>query len=113
MNLQHAEVFAGEDRTLTLYARDSSNVPADLTGKTVSWMMGRSPYNRDSTWPILTKAGTVTDAANGLFTVPILSADTAWLEGDYQHQAETTVTASGLKAVVTIGRFRVRPTMGV
>lgn len=113
MNQQHLEVFAGEDRTLTLYARDASNVAASLTGKSVEWLAGRSPRYRDSTWPILTKTGTVTDAANGVFTVPILAADTAYMAGDYEHQAETTVTGSGLKAIVTIGRFRVRPTMGV
>lgn len=113
MNVQHLEVFAAEDRTSTLYARDASNAAVSLTGKTVSWSVGRSPRNLDSTWPIFTKAGTVTDAANGVFTVPVTPSDTRYLRGDYEHQAETTVTASGLKAIVTIGRFRVRPSMGV
>jgi hypothetical protein len=111
VNVQDAEVFAGEDRTLTFEARDASNLPANLSAKTVSWMVGRDPRNLDSSWPAFTKSGTVTDAAAGLFTVPVTPADTRYLAGDYRHQAETT-DAQSRKAIVTIGRFRVRATMG-
>lgn len=112
MNLQHAEVFAGEDRTLTFEARDASNLPVNLSAKTISWMVGRDPRNLDSTWAAFTKSGTVTDAAAGLFTVPVTPPDTQYLAGDYRHQAETT-DAQDRKAIVVIGRFRVRPTMGI
>lgn len=111
MNLQHTDLYAGEDRTLTLYARDASNVPLSLTGKTILWRVGRSPRSLDSSWPIFSKAGTVTDAANGVFTVAVAAADTEWLRGDYQHLAEATTTIGGAKVVVTAGRFRVRPTI--
>jgi hypothetical protein len=107
-NVQHLEVFAAEDRTLTLYARDPSNQPVNLTSKTVAWRVGRSPRNLDSAWPIFSKIGTVTDASGGVFTVTIAAADTEWLEGDYQHQGETT-DGSDLVAIVVTGRFRVVP----
>ncbi|TAJ89732.1 hypothetical protein [Reyranella sp.] len=108
MNRQHLDVFAGENRTPTLYARDPSNNVASLAGKTVSWRVGRSPRDLDSSWPIFTKTGTVVDAAAGSFTVPITPADTQYLYGDYEHQAVTT-DGSGNAQVVVAGIFRVRP----
>lgn len=111
MNLQHLEVFAGEDRTPTLYARDPSNVALSLTGKTIAWYVARPPWHPDRRNAIITKAGTTVSASAGTFTVPILAADTQYLEGDYEHMAVSTVTATGLLAVVCKGRFRVRPSL--
>ncbi len=110
-NSQHLQVYSGEDATLSLYARDSANVPASLTGKTVTWYMGRSPLRPDNSHAILTKTGTTVSASAGAYTVPILAADTVYLSGDYEHMAITTVDATGLVAVVTQGRFRIRPSL--
>ena len=107
-NIQHLDVYAGEDRTPTLYARDSANVPLSLTGKTVAWYVGRSPWHPDYSNAIFSKTGTTISASAGTFSVPIVPADTQYLNGDYEHMAVATVTASGLKYVVTQGRFRVR-----
>jgi uncharacterized protein (DUF2345 family) len=109
-NLQHLEVFAGENRTPTLYARDPSNVAVSLSGKTITWNVGRSPRNRDSSWPIFSKTGTIVSAPAGTFTVAITPDDTQYMAGDYEHMALTT-DGSGNVAVVTTGRFRVRPTI--
>ena len=110
-NVQHLDVYAGENRTATLYARDSDNAVVNLTSKTVQWVVGRRPRNIDCDAAVITKTGTVTDASGGAFTVAILPGDTQYLEGDYQHQAETT-DGSGLKAIVTVGRFGVHPRIG-
>lgn len=110
-NSQHLQIYSGEDATLTLYARDSANAPASLTGKTVTWYMGRSPLRPDNSHAILTKTGTVVSASAGTFTVAIDAADTQYLNGDYEHQAITTVDATGLVAVVCQGRFRIRPSL--
>lgn len=111
MNVQHLEVFAGENRTPTLYARDQNNAAVSLSGKTITWNVGRSPRNLDSDWPIFTKTGVVVSAPAGTFTVAITPADTQYMRGDYEHMALTT-DASGNVAVVTMGRFRVRRTIG-
>ncbi len=108
MNRQHLDVYAGENRTPTLYARDPSNNVASLSGKTISWRVGRSPRDLDSSWPIFTKSGTIVSAPAGSFTVPITPADTQYLSGDYQHQAVTT-DSEGNQQVVVAGTFRVRP----
>lgn len=110
MNTQHLEVFAGEDRTMTLYARDADNAPASLTGKTISWRVGRGPRNIETSWPIFTKTGSTISASAGTFSVTVTPSDTQYLSGDYQHQAVTT-DGSGNVAVVTVGQLRVRPTI--
>lgn len=109
MNIQHIDVSAGEDRTQTLYARDSANLPLDLTGKTVAVYVGRSPWHPDSTQVLFTMTGTATDAAGGAFTIPILASDTKYRGGDYQYVARVT-TGSSIATVCT-GRFRVVPEM--
>lgn len=111
MNLQHFEVNAGEDRTLTVYGRDASNAAVDLTGKTITVYVGRPPNNPRSTTAVLTKTGTIVSASAGSFTISIANSDTETLTpGDYQYIAETT-TSGGLVAVVARGRFRILSTI--
>ena len=109
MNLQHLEVAAGEDRTLTLKGRDASNAVKDLTGATISWRVGRAPQNPSSDTPIFSKTGTVTGASTGTFTVPVAAADTIDLDGDYRHEAWCTI--AGVATLICAGRFRVRPAL--
>lgn len=111
-NVQHLDVFSGENRTATLYARDSDNAVVNLSGKAVQWAVGRRPRDLDCDALVISKTGTVTDAAGGAFTVAILPSDTQYMQGDYQHQAETT-DGAGLKAIVTVGRFGVHRRIGV
>ncbi len=103
-----AEVFAGDNVTLPLAARDRSNNPVNLTGLTVTWGLAYGPFTPDCRVAILTKTGTVTSASGGLYTVAVLPNDTSGLpDGNYTHQAYTTDT-SGNVATVTFGTFRVR-----
>ena len=105
---QYLEVFRGENRTLSLAARDSSNNPKDLTGLTVTWAISFPPYMPEWNDALVTKTGTVTDATNGLYTVAITPTDTRNLEeGNYTHQAFTTDN-SGSISIVTDGTFRLR-----
>jgi len=106
-NRVHFDVYQGEDRTLTVAARNNANAALSLTGATLSWRVGRNPYRLDSSWPIFTKTGTISDSANGQFTVSISAVDTQYMAGDYMHQGWATI--SGQTYVVAEGRFRVRP----
>jgi hypothetical protein len=109
---QLLECFAGENRTLSLAARDNSNNPSNLTSKTVTWGVSFPPYAPDWRDAIITKTGTVTDAANGLYTVALTPSDTQCLmEGNYTHQAYTT-DGTGSVSIVTEGTFRLRRTIG-
>ncbi len=106
---QSIDIWMGENRTLSLAARDNANNPSDLTGKTVTWKVAFPPYEPDWPEPIITKTGTVTDATGGLYTITITPQDTCLLaSGNYTHQAYTTDNA-GSVSVVTDGTFRLRP----
>jgi hypothetical protein len=108
VNVQHLDVFGGENRTLTLYARDASNLPVDLTGSTISWTVGRRPNDPTNRTGVFTKTGTIVSASDGSFTVPVVPSDTCDLfPGNYQHVAEVT-DSDGNVSVVCLGRFRVR-----
>ncbi len=87
--LQYLDIFAGENRTLTLYARDPSNNVQDLTGKSVFWRVGKPPRWPDQKSAIIVKDGVVTDAVNGVFTVSITPSDTWQLAGNFVHVALT------------------------
>jgi len=104
MNVQNFDIHSGENRTLSMAARDSANAVASLTSKTVTWRVSEL----DGVHPIFSKTGSVVSASAGTFTVAITPTDTADLAGDYKHQAITT-DGSGNIAVVVTGRLRIRP----
>lgn len=113
MNIQNFDVIAGEDRTLTLFARDPSNAVQNLTGLTINWRVGRGPFDPDNDTPVFTATGSVVSAPAGSFTVPVTPNNTLCMgEGVYQHQAYTTDAQSNV-AVVCAGQFRVHPGIGV
>lgn len=104
MNVQHIDLWSGENRTETLTARDSGNAVASLTSKTVTWRA----TGRDSDVAMLTKTGSVVSASAGTFTVAITPTDTQDMAGEYRHQAFTTDGSGNIVCVVS-GRLRVRP----
>ena len=105
-NVVAFDVYQGEDRTLTVAARNNSNAPMGLTGATISFRVGKNPYRLCDSWPIFTKAGTITDSDDGLFTGAISATDTQYMAGDYSYQAWGTI--SGQLAGGAGGRVRVR-----
>lgn len=106
-NIEHFEVFGGENRTLTLHGRDSVNAPVNLTGKTIAWRVGRPPNDPDLRFPVFSYVGTPTVTTTGVFSVSVLATDTMDLHGEYLHQAITT-DGSGSIAVVSQGRLKIR-----
>lgn len=107
MNVEHVELYAEDDRTLTLHARDSSNAAVSLAGKTLTFRVGKRPNFPWMRGAVFTKTGTPTTTASGIYSVPILGSDTSGLYGEYQHQT-TTTDGSGNVAVVNTGRFKIR-----
>lgn len=103
-NIQNLDMRAGETRTFSLAARDASNAVKSLSGLTVSWRVGRAPWDPNTDTPVFTVTGSVVSASAGTFTVAVTNANTVDLTGDFLHQA---VTSDGL--VVVEGRLRIRP----
>ncbi len=106
--VRHLDEYAGVDRTWLLFARDSSNEPIDITGYTVTWYVGRSPFRPDNSTAIITKTGTLSSPSIGGFQVSVTPSDTQYLNGDYEHMAFAT-SGAGAVSVVTTGRMRFRP----
>lgn len=102
MNLQHVDMMAGDDRTLSFTARDAQQNTISLSGATITW---RAARNRGDDAEI-TKSGTVVSASAGTFTVPLVPSDTADRAGDYEHVAFATV--GGLTKTLVQGRLRIR-----
>lgn len=108
-NLQNLEMFAGENRTFALAARDANNAPVNLTGGTVTWYVGRGPRWPYSPHPLITKTATLTTPASGLFTVSLAPSDTECAAGEYTHEAHLTL--GGNTTVVCRGSLVIRATM--
>lgn len=109
-NLEHFEMFGGENRTLTLHARDFTNTAVNLTGSTLAWYLGAPPQDPDMRAAFITKTGTILSAPAGTFTVALMPTDTQDLHGEYLHQAVAT-DGSGNESVVSMGRLRLRRLM--
>ena len=108
--LSFVDLYQGENRTLALAARDTSNNPVDLTTKAITWEVAFPPYDPTLSQALITKTGTVTSASAGLYTVAIVPTDTSCLTpGNYMFQAFSTDNSTGSVSYVTYGTFRVRP----
>lgn len=105
-NREHFEVYAGENRTLTMHARDSANAPKDLTGLTLTCNVGRPPNVPWQQFASFQPAVAVTSASSGVFTATISGGDTQYLHGEYLHQ---TTDANGV--VYCAGRLKIRRTI--
>lgn len=102
-NRERFEVWAGENRTLTMHARDSSNVVRNLAGLTLSCRVGRPPNVPWQLSAVFNPAVSVISAAAGTFSAAIVGGDTECLHGEYTHQ---TTDQNGV--VLTEGPLRIR-----
>ncbi len=108
-NIQLVDIFQGENRTFNLQARDNSNNPANLTGKTLTFSVAFPPYDPGLSQAVITKTGTIVSASAGTYTVAITPTDTQFLDsGNYTHQTFTT-DGAGLVSIVNEGIFRLQP----
>jgi hypothetical protein len=105
-NIKNLALKGGTDKTFTLYARDDSNAPFNLSGVlSIAVRVGRPPADKNSSWPVLTVTGTTVSAALGTFTAPFTVTNTQYMAGDYYYEAWVTMPAG--VSVGAEGRFRV------
>ena len=105
---QDFEVVSGNDKDLNFSTLDQNDVAVDLTGAIIIWALSRAASNKSRlityTSPVQV---TITDAANGKFTVSILDTDTETLKaGDYYHEVRVQ-SSGGLKTTVAIGTVKI------
>lgn len=102
---QNLELYAGDSKYLDFIATDNG-AAVDLTGVTIKWVMKRfvSSASNDVYKDTIGGGVSITDAANGKFTVTIAPSDTKTLAvGTYYHEAEVT-DALGNVSTVTVGK---------
>lgn len=101
-NRMNFEIYAGDDRTLSLTARDYSRAIKNITDHTLAFRVAR---NRGDT-AVIDTTGTIVSGAAGTFTVALASADTTDLDGDYEY--DVVATSGTTDTTVVTGRLRVR-----
>ena len=103
---QNFEVYAGDDKEVTITVRDENSEILNLTGYTLNWVM--SDEDEDA---ILTKTLSdglsVATPSNGQVLLTLVPADTEDLEpGIYHHELEIT-SSGGKVSTVTTGYVKV------
>jgi hypothetical protein len=94
------ECFRGEGLLIT----DRAVSATSITGWTISFNLKR---NWSDAAALVTVAAAITDATNGTFTVTLTSTHTNRDAGDYVYDIRRT--DSGGEAVLTSGKFRIKP----
>lgn len=99
---KHFELYAGEDRTLSLVARDAANDILSLTGATLTFRLTKTPGDG----ALVSKSGSIVSASAGTYTVALTDSDTDIDAGDYTYHVIATV--SGTDTLCSRGTIRVK-----
>lgn len=81
-------IVKGEDQVLTMYCRNSDSTPVDLTGGTINVDIPNDSGG------VIAKTGTITDAADGIFTIPISDTDDFLIAQDIPLDIEVTISGN-------------------
>ena len=71
MNRQNLYIYAGENDTLTLFARNSSNNVPNIYGQTIDWRVGKTPFEPGRRSAVLDKTATIVSTTAGSYSVSI------------------------------------------
>ena len=97
---QNLTMYAGDDKILIVTTTDPNDVPIDVSGCTIRWIVyKRSPQNIviDKTTPSTGIA--LTDPTNGIFEITLVPGDTENLLGEYNHECELTDMDSKISTI--------------
>lgn len=95
---QNFTMYAGDSKRLRIAVMTPEGDPVDLTGSTMKWAV------KEGASTILLKNGagvTITDAANGVFTVDLAPIDTRTFSGTYNHIGEMTNSSGQISTILT------------
>lgn len=100
---------AGDYKTLVVTIKDAEGAAVNISGATILWQAGRS-FGKASTISKSTSSGiSITDGANGQYTVTLDASDTDSMSGTYYHESEMTL--NGVKTTVLTGTMKVHPAL--
>ena len=98
---KHFEIYAGEDRTLSLVARDANGDILSLTGATLAFRMSKNAGDGAT----VSASGSIVSASGGTYTVALTDSQTDDLEGDYYFSVLASI--SGTDTMCSEGVIRV------
>jgi len=99
---KHFEIYAGEDRTLSLVARDANGDVLSLSGATLAFRMSK---NRGE-GATVSASGSIVSAPAGTFTVALTDSQTDVDAGDYTYHVLATIL--GTDTLCSRGVIRVK-----
>ena len=100
---QDFTIYQNTSKTLQFAVTEGGSAK-NLSGATATWVLFRRQNNKNIT--VLTKSGTITDAAGGIVQVALTAAETNALNGTFQHYLH--IVDSATKAdVVAIGQGKI------
>jgi hypothetical protein len=104
MASQTIVLYRGNDRTVQITVKKSDATAYDLTGCTIKMYVKKKPTDLDAE-AIITKTGTLTDAANGVaefYLVPADTNDATELKDNTPYPVDFEVTTAAGKAYTVL-----------
>lgn len=100
------EVYKRDDKTYTLYFRDSTGAVVDITGDTIYFTVKTSETDTDAAALIRKNVTSHTDPTNGETEIALSNTDTAITAGEYyfdiqrKHTTKITTLVKGTFKVI-------------
>lgn len=101
-NLQALDIYSGDDKTFSFVARDASRAVKNLTGATLTLLASVD----NALGASIQKAGVISDAPNGAFSVSFDAADTAGIGGRFLYKVVADI--AGDRSTVVTGILSIR-----
>lgn len=99
--IQNFDMVAGDHKTLVITVKDADGVAVNIASATIKWQCARSLGKASNISKATGGSGiTITDAANGVFTVTLNPSDTNSLVGNFIHEAEVTSSGGTISTVL-------------
>ena len=99
---QDFTMYAGDSKTLTVTVTDGAGAAKNITSATITWKMLEEQGGTVKLTKTVGSGIALTTPSSGIFTVTIAAADTsAFLAGQYYHEAEVTDSGSLVSTVLT------------
>lgn len=103
---QNVTMISGDDKVLTVTVVDEDNLPWNLTGCSVNYVV----YKGGTGVIIITKTTTsgisLTNPVNGIMEISLIPSDTEDYTGYYLHECEITDTQGRISTIFT-GKFTI------
>lgn len=109
MTQQNIEIYRGDNRTFLVAVKDGDGAVVDITGASIKFSVKEEISDTDYVIQKTVGSGiTITGAANGIYEVYLVPADTQNIDvGVYEYDSELTTAAGNVYTLIR-GEFTVQ-----